>query len=244
MINLLKKIHFNKFKLKKMKIIVRLIDLEEITLDVEPTDTIENIKAKIKEIEGISLDGIVFYFKMRRLQDYKTVADYNIKEHSIIKCLNIEPNIIAGEFGSCSKVFVDPEKAGPTKLKLSSDAPFYRTVTKGMNLMGICENKNCLAFKKQIVHMFGFGSFDLINDMKNKPPICPSCEFPLRQVDTCAFWKCKYSYEGVKYENKQLKNVNYSNSNNKEDAVDYFDPGDKGENYSTWLELKITASKL
>ena len=107
-----------------MKIIVKLIDLKKITLDVEPTDTIENIKAKIKEIEGISLDGIVFYFKMRRLQDYKTVADYNIKEHSIITCLNIEPNIIAGEFGSCSKVFVDPEKAGPTKLKLSSDAPF------------------------------------------------------------------------------------------------------------------------
>ena len=26
-----------------------------------------------------------------------------------------------------------------------------------MNLMGICENKNCLAYKKQIVHMFGFG---------------------------------------------------------------------------------------
>ena len=49
-----------------------------------------------------------------------------------------------------------------------------------MNLMGICENKNCLAYKKQIVHMFGFGSFDLINDMKNKPPVCPSCEFPLR----------------------------------------------------------------
>ena len=51
-----------------------------------------------------------------------------------------------------------------------------------MNLMGICENKNCLAYKKQIVHMFEFGSFDLINDMKNKPPVCPSCKFPLRHV--------------------------------------------------------------
>ena len=107
--------------------------------------------------------------------------------------------------------------------------------------MGICENKNCLAYKKQIVHMYGFGSFDLINDMKNKPPVCPSCEFPLRQVDTCAFWQCKYSYEGVKYENEQLKNVNYSNINDKDNTVDYFDPGDKGENNVTWLKLKITA---
>lgn len=39
----------------------------------------------------------------------------------------------------------------------SSDYPFNRTVTKEMNLMEICENKNYLAYKKQIVHMFGFG---------------------------------------------------------------------------------------
>ena len=227
-----------------MKIFVEFLDGEKITLYVAPTDTIQYIIHKIQIEKDISPNGIILFFKNRKLQEGKTLANYNIKEKSVIKCFSNEGIITAGEFGSCSKVFVDPEKAGPTKLKLSSDAPFYRTVTKGMNLMGICENKNCLAYKKQVVHMFGFGSFDLINDMKNKPPICPSCEFPLRQVDTCAFWKCKYSYEGVKYENKQLKNVNYSNSNNKEDAVDYFDPGDKGENYSTWVELKITASKL
>ncbi len=180
---------------------------KKIALDVEPTDTIEIIKEKIQDEEGILPKELVFFFRTKKLQDNKTLADYKIKEQSVIKILKVSNNIIAGEFGSCSKVFVDPEKTGPTKLKLSFDAPFYRTVTKGMNLMGICENKNCLAYKKQIVHMFGFGSFDLINDMKNKPPVCPSCEFPLRQVDTCAFWQYKYSYEGVKYENEKLKNV-------------------------------------
>ena len=49
------------------------------------------------------------------------------------------------------------------------------------------------------------------------------------------FWQYKYSYEGVKYENEQLKNVNYSNINDKDDTADYFDPGDKGENNVTWL---------
>ena len=39
------------------------------------------------------------------------------------------------------------------------------SVTEGMNLLGICDNKNCLAYKKQIAHMFGFGIFDLIYDM-------------------------------------------------------------------------------
>ena len=113
-----------------------------------------------------------------------------------------------------------------------------------MNLLGICENKNCAAFKKEVIYKFGFGTFDLINDMKNNPPECPACEFRLRDVTTCAFWECKYSYVGVKYENKQLKDVNYSNSNSKKNEVDYFDPGENGENNSVWLELKITANKI
>ena len=41
--------------------------------------------------------------------------------------------------------------------------------------------------------------------------------------------------------NEKLKNVNYSNINDKDNTVDYFDPGDKGENNVTWLKLKITA---
>ena len=58
-----------------------------------------------------------------------------------------------------------PGKARSKKLKFSSDALFYMSVTEGMNLLGICDNKNCLAYKKQIAHMFGFGIFDLIYDM-------------------------------------------------------------------------------
>jgi hypothetical protein len=80
--------------------------------------------------------------------------------------------------------------------------------------------------------------------MKKISPECPACEFPLREVTTCAFWQCKYSYVGTKFENKQLKDVNYSNSNSKKDEVDYFDPGENGENNSVWLELKITANKI
>ena len=73
-------------------------------------------------------------------------------------------------------------------LKFSDKAPFYRSVTKRMNLFGICENKNYMAFKKEVIYKFGFGTFDLINDMKNNPPECPACEFRLREVSTCAFW--------------------------------------------------------
>ena len=243
-----------------MQIFLLTLTGKTITLDVDPFDTIENLKDKIQDKEGIPIDQqrLLFdekdynypYIKKiisdgklcpKQLEDHRFIKDYNIKDKST---LLIVLRLRGGEFGNSGKVFTDPEKVGPKGIKFSSNAPFYRAVSKGMNLFGICENKNCLAFKKEVIHKFGFGTFDLINDMKYNPPVCPSCEFGLRDVTTCAFWQCKYSYVGVKYENKKLQDVNYSNSNSKKDEVDYFDPGENGENNSTWLELKITAKKI
>ena len=224
-----------------MQIIIKTIDGKQIPLDVEPNDTIENVKAKIGEKEDILPDNQRLIFDNEQLEDNRTLADYNIKNESAIFLIL---RLRGGEFGGTGKLFTDPEKVEPKGLKFSDKAPFYRAVTKGMNLLGICENKNCAAFKKEVIYKFGFGTFDLINDMENKPPECPACEFRLRKLTTCSFWQCKYSYVGVKYENKQLKDVNYSNSNSKKEQVDYFDPGKNGENNSVWLELKITANKL
>ena len=128
-------------------------------------------------------------------------------------------------------------------IKISSKGPSYRTVKEGMNLFGICKNKKCLAYNKEVIHMFGYGTFDAINGDKENI-ICPSCEFPLISIDTCGFWKCKYFYKGKKFENNKLEEVNYSNINNSQDSIDYFNKGNDNENKSLWVELKITADKL
>ena len=224
-----------------MIIFIRTVNGNDIMLEVEQNETIERVKFKIQEKENINVRSQRLANGLHQLEDDKSLFDYNIEDHSTIY---LTVRMHGGEFGGSGKIFTDPEKVAPKGIKFSDKAPFYRAVTKGMNLLGICENKNCAAFKKEVIYKFGFGTFDIINDMKNKPPECPSCEFPLREVSTCAFWQCKYSYVGVKYENKQLKDVNYSNSNSKKEQVDYFDPGENGENNSVWLELKITANKI
>lgn len=132
-------LHLDIITYKQKIIYIKALNGNIITIDIRPSDTILNIKEKIHEKGGIPANEQELYFNRIKLEDAKTLSDYNIHHLSTV-------NLVILPFKVDNKIYVKTLDGKRISLDIQQKDSILNIKEKIQDKEGVSPNKQRLYF--------------------------------------------------------------------------------------------------